>query len=77
MSEGDTSGPTYVDVPTDLQVALAEHASAMDTWRALTPEERRAHVAGLESAANPTARARCVSGLVHDLELHFPRQSRR
>lgn len=71
MSDGGT-GNSYVDVPTDLQVALAEHASAMAAWRALTRQQRQAHVADLGSAADTAARERCLRVLIHDLEIRVP-----
>lgn len=76
MSESDSSGG-YVDVPTDLQVALAEHESAMSAWQRLTPRQRQAHVADLESASSDEARVRCLGTLIHDLAVLVPRESRR
>ena len=75
MSESDDG--RYVDVPTDLQVALAEHASAMSAWRGMTPGERAAHVTGLGSASDPEARARCLSDLIQNLEIRVPGASTR
>lgn len=76
MSEDDTRD-VYVDVPTDLQVALAANPSAMSAWGGLSPHQRKAHIADLESAPEPMARARCLSTLISDLGVRVPGASRR
>ena len=57
--------------------AGAKHASAMSAWRRLTPDQRQAHVADLESAPSRWRAARCLSTLDQRSRRAGPERSRR
>lgn len=74
---GDVTKKEQVEVPVDLQNALSAEPSALEAWRKLSPQDRQAHVADLDSGSDAVARERCVRQLVSQLSVQVSGQSRR
>jgi uncharacterized protein YdeI (YjbR/CyaY-like superfamily) len=75
--DGDATKKEQVEIPIDLQNALSAEPSALEAWRKLSPQDRQAHVADLESGSEPVARERCVRQLVNQLSVQVSGQRRR